>query len=1292
MAKGKSPKATPKGLVPAVAPEVAQKVADLKNGGNKLFAQREYAKAIEQYDTALKELPGGAPERADLLCNKAAALYGLGKLKDAVKECGSALEVSPGSIKALRHRAKALERQGLFKQALTDIQAINKGDSASDDTREAERRLRDLVAGRRPSLANGGARAAGPSGAGGMRGNRSPLSWPFSAKVTLGGETRLVQLSASAGYADLVAGVAAKFPGAGPAVLKYADRDGDMVTITCRSDVQTALAEALKATDARLRLIPPIRVTATPAAQGDVPPIPLDEAREAALLQAQQQQQLAAAAAAAAAGSPPAKQTAQLTGSGEVIEVDDWLVDFANLFRDMSGIDADRHIDFHNEGWAACTRAMEATLRSDEAVPLFAKAVERFKEVTATGYVNWGNVHVCVGHKHEDVAALAGEAPGPALAAAVAAEFDKAEALFKQALGVKPDHFESLAAMASLEFDRAKLAAKLLAKPVSSLPEGVEEGSPEAEAAAKAANDAQLAATREALARLKAADVDSAAPHMDAAHTWYKQAAEAAAAAESAHKAEAAAKAGDGDADKAPAAAAASAGGAGGDMSLAGHAQVLYGNSLYEWSQVLAAVGKEWRALLDQAVDCFKAAGCAQADIRAALKNHSQAEHLDLGDEEEEPPAPAPQEPAKQQQAPPQAKGLPALERSKAKAAAPHRTTQLRGEPGPMMLGRAAPPLARGQVQHEPRRAAAAAAAGRLHRPARRGTALRATAAPKPQKAGAATAGLFVPSVQHLELLAQELLPEPGANVWQAQPAAGEHQHHQQHGHDDGPPEQQQHHEQPEQQQRAPHSPPQLLQRPAHLEPRQQEQASQPPQPAAPPALQRPALTHAEGLAAQQRASLAALLHSSREGLATLTAREPRLAAATPEELGAALAGLAGALRTTPRSVAAAARKQPALLFLPPASVPARLHAAAQALCAPVSRCSRAALQQPLLLLSEPAALQARVRAAAAALKVPPAQACGIVMARPQLLAAAPATLAAKLANLQGVLALTRSQALRLVASAPCLLEYSASGVSDKVGALGELLAATPALLRRLVLEEPCLLTRGPGQLGARLVFIGSLTGVDPGAAQAMARARPCLLTRSEAQLARSYRALSIWRLPPDYKAALLAEHPLLLRLSPREVHGRCRWLRELMLRDAVFHATFRALPPVLLGVVVLHLPVAWRRLQYLVEAGRESAVPLMEAVQLPEARFAAAFPEYAKWRCWTDGTAQAHSAAAPWRVTAPQLQKRQRRERGAARPARSSAQATARRGEAPAVGGARRAGSGGGPGRQEGGSGAAGA
>lgn len=38
------------------------------------------------------------------------------------------------------------------------------------------------------------------------------------------------------------------------------------------------------------------------------------------------------------------------------------------------------------------SRAMESTLRSDAAEPLFDKAIERFKEVIASGYLNWAQV------------------------------------------------------------------------------------------------------------------------------------------------------------------------------------------------------------------------------------------------------------------------------------------------------------------------------------------------------------------------------------------------------------------------------------------------------------------------------------------------------------------------------------------------------------------------------------------------------------------------------------------------------------------------------------------------------------------------------------------------------------------------------------------------------------------------------------------------------------------------------------------------------------------------------------
>ena len=83
----------------------------------------------------------------------------------------------------------------------------------------------------------------------------------------------------------------------------------------------------------------------------------------------------------------------------------------------------------------------------------------------------------------------------------------------------------------------------------------------------------------------------------------------------------------------------------------------------------MAAVGKEWKPTLDSAVDKFRSAGAAEADVRGALKNHTKKEELDLGPDPEEVAAAAAEaaaaaaEAAKEVAAKaPEAKGLPSLE------------------------------------------------------------------------------------------------------------------------------------------------------------------------------------------------------------------------------------------------------------------------------------------------------------------------------------------------------------------------------------------------------------------------------------------------------------------------------------------------------------------------------------------------------------------------------------------------------------------------------------------------------
>ena len=71
------------------------------------------------------------------------------------------------------------------------------------------------------------------------------------------------------------------------------------------------------------------------------------------------------------------------------------------------------------------------------------------------------------------------------------------------------------------------------------------------------------------------------------------------------------------------------------DPNIWAHCQVMWGNLLYELSQMKAAVGEEWHPLLDEATNKFRIAGCPESDIRGALSGHTMKDEIDLGPEPE---------------------------------------------------------------------------------------------------------------------------------------------------------------------------------------------------------------------------------------------------------------------------------------------------------------------------------------------------------------------------------------------------------------------------------------------------------------------------------------------------------------------------------------------------------------------------------------------------------------------------------------------------------------------------------
>lgn len=129
---------------------------------------------------------------------------------------------------------------------------------------------------------------------------------------------------------------------------------------------------------------------------------------------------------------------------------------------------------------------------------------------------------------------------------------------------------------------------------------------------------------------VQADNVEKAESYVKSMEGFYKQAYDAAVAYEQERKTDqdskqqAEAKSADSSETSTSGSAASAAEGVQPPMTISAHTKILFGNQLYEWSQMLAAVGKDWKPTLDEAVKCFKEAGCSEEDIRGALKNHTQ--------------------------------------------------------------------------------------------------------------------------------------------------------------------------------------------------------------------------------------------------------------------------------------------------------------------------------------------------------------------------------------------------------------------------------------------------------------------------------------------------------------------------------------------------------------------------------------------------------------------------------------------------------------------------------------------
>jgi len=431
----------------------------------------------------------------------------------------------------------------------------------------------------------------------------------------MGDDTRVFQLVPGITYTELMEHVRQLFPSAGPFVLKYLDREGDLMTIASRNDINRAIQEAVdsvgKNAGARLQSgnLPPIRMHGVKvAAAEDVPKAPEDETRYVQ----QMLEQLQRMQKAQQGANKPAADSAQAAPQQQ-LQVDEWILSFVDLLKEHCGLDPDRPIEAQEVGNERLSAAFTAMMHSDaKAQELLDAAHDKFQEQAALGMV-------CQAQVHDAKASIitqraAGEGTDAAsIASDVNALLEKAEAKVDEAIAYCPSVLDAYVMKSSIEQARAKLAANYLIEAVKPR-EDIQDAAERQAAEEAASREAVAKATK----RVTATGAKAADKFMEKAYIHIQSAMDAMPEAEKTKELKPLKPMAEqipGDPES--------------ETPLKATLLINMGNACYEHSILRAAGGLEWRELVLKAQKLFREAGAAEIDIRNALKGHAMASEME---------------------------------------------------------------------------------------------------------------------------------------------------------------------------------------------------------------------------------------------------------------------------------------------------------------------------------------------------------------------------------------------------------------------------------------------------------------------------------------------------------------------------------------------------------------------------------------------------------------------------------------------------------------------------------------
>lgn len=430
---------------------------ELKQEGNKLFQKRDHEGALFNYEKALKLLPKNHADMPYLHTNMATCYMQMGpdEYHKAIAECNLALEVSPKYSKALLKRARCYESMNRRELAFLDINAVlssepnnfmaqeiaerikndleNKGGETEEDSeyltspydspqyKPLKTRTKKKKNGKSNEKISGTEDKTLVEESNNMK--EQPVK---NVKLVMGEDIRWARMPSNCSIVQLREIVRNRFPRLKGVLIKYKDSEGDLVTITTTEELRWAETSAEPQGSVRLYVI-------------EVSP----------------DQELFFDCI---SGCTSMKRREE----GGPVCIEDWIVQFARLFKNHVGFDTVTCLDLHEIGMKLYAEAMEDTVTSEEAQELFEVAAEKFQEMTALALFNWGNVHLSRARKR---VFLTEDGSRESVIAQVKTAYDWAESeyvkageKYRESLKFKPDFYEGHLALGQQQFEQAKLS------------------------------------------------------------------------------------------------------------------------------------------------------------------------------------------------------------------------------------------------------------------------------------------------------------------------------------------------------------------------------------------------------------------------------------------------------------------------------------------------------------------------------------------------------------------------------------------------------------------------------------------------------------------------------------------------------------------------------------------------------------------------------------------------------------------------------------------------------------------